>query len=238
MNKRLLLIIVGGIVALSAVGLTIFLTQTSKDPRSRAQTPAGTATTPSPTPPLNTLTSAAPATPQNVLVEYPSCTDLDCSFLAASCAWDAVSDAANYQLKVTEVDTGTVVYDQSQAASVNKIVFPVAQNKVYQCDVTALNADGQASGTGSHSLLCQTDGIVEPTTPPVVPTEPPPPTKEPTAVPTVVSSPSATLAPTIPMKTTSSPTPTIESPGAPAQSIAIVGAAVMTMIIGVLLLAM
>jgi len=238
MNKRLLLIIVGGIVALSAVGLTIFLTQTSKDPRSRAQTPAGTATTPSPTPPLNTLTSAAPATPQNVLVEYPSCTDLDCSFLAASCAWDAVSDAANYQLKVTEVDTGTVVYDQSQAASVNKIVFPVVQNKVYQCDVTALNADGQASGTGSHSLLCQTDGIVEPTTPPVVPTEPPPPTKEPTAVPTVVSSPSATLAPTIPMKTTSSPTPTIESPGAPAQSIAIVGAAVMTMIIGVLLLAM
>jgi len=236
MNKRLLLIIVGGIVALSAVGLTIFLTQTSKDPRSRAQTPAGTATTPSPTPPLNTLTSAAPATPQNVLVEYPSCTDLDCSFLAASCAWDAVSDAANYQLKVTEVDTGTVVYDQSQAASVNKIVFPVVQNKVYQCDVTALNTDGQASGTGSHSLLCQTDGIVEPTTPPVPTTIPP--TKEPTAVPTVSSSPSATLAPTIPVKTTSSPTPTIESPGAPAQSIAIVGAAVMTMIIGVLLLAM
>ena len=236
MNKRLLLIIVGGIVALSAVGLTIFLTQTSKDPRSRAQTPAGTAVTPSPTPPLNTLTTAAPATPQNVLVEYPSCTDLDCSFLAASCAWDAVSDAANYQLKVTEVDTGTVVYDQSQAASVNKIVFPVVQNKVYQCDVTALNADGQASGTGSHSLLCQTDGIVEPTTPPVPTTIPP--TKEPTAVPTVSSSPSATLVPTIPVKTTSSPTPTIEAPGAPAQSIAIVGAAVMTMIIGVLLLAM
>ena len=164
------------------MGLTIFLTQTSKDPRSRAQTPSGTAATPSPTPPLNTLTSAAPATPQNVLVEYPSCTDLDCSFLAASCSWDAVSDAANYQLKVTEVDTGAIVYDQSQASSVNKIVFPVSQNKVYQCDVTALNADGQSSGTGSHSLLCQTDGIVEPTTPPV-PTAIPP-TKEPTAVPT------------------------------------------------------
>lgn len=235
MNKRLLLIVIGGVVALSVVGVTLYLMSQSQDTRSRAQIPGTITPTPTTVPP-NTLTASnPPGTPQNVLVEYPSCTDLNCSFLEASCAWDPVTDATSYKLKVTEVDTGSVVYDQTQATSVSKIVFPVNQNKVYQCDVTALNADGQAGATGSHSLLCETDGIVEPTTPPtVVPTIPP--TKAPT--PTVAASPSATLAPTIPAKTTSTPTPTIESPGAPVQSIAIIGAAVMTMIIGVLLLGM
>lgn len=236
MNKRLLLIVVGGIVALTVVGITLYLMSQSQDTRSRAQDPAGTAINTSPTPVENTLVSSnPPATPQNVLVEYPSCTDLNCSFLEASCTWDPVTDATSYQLKVTEVDTGNIVYNQSGDTSVSKIVFPVNQNKVYQCDVTAVNAAGQSGGTGSHSLLCETDGIIEPT-----PTTPPVPTKEPTPTfaPTFTPTPVASATPTIPLKATNTPTPTIEAPGAPVQSIAIIGAAVMTMIIGVLLLGM
>lgn len=237
MNKRLLLIVIGGVVALTVVGITLYLMSQSQDPRSRAQVPGEGLPTSTPTPPQTLTASNPPSTPQNVLVEYPSCTDISCSFLEASCAWDPVTDATSYQLKVTEVDTGTVVYDQAGDISVSKIVFPVSQNKVYQCDVTAINADGQSGGTGSHSLLCETDGIIEPT-----PTTPPVPTKEPTPTPTLIPTftptPVASATPTIPLKTTNTPTPTIEAPGAPVQSIAIIGAAVMTMIIGVLLLGM
>lgn len=238
MNKKLILIVVGAVVALTVVGITIFLLRSRQDTRSRAQTPIG-GSIPSPSPTSgapNAFADPPPPAPQNVLVEYPSCEGTRCSFLSASCAWDPVTIAVNYQLKVTEVDTGTIIYNQNQGTSVSKIVFPISQNKVYQCDVVAINANGAQSEPGTHSLLCETDGIIEDTPTPTAPPPTIPPTKAPTATP--VASVTATMTPTVPVKLTGTPSPTIEAPGNAVQSFAIISGAVMTLIMGVLLLAM
>lgn len=167
-NKRNL-ILLGAFAALLLVGipLTVFIVnnQQTQDIRSRAQegpTPTTSACTP-------------PGTVNNVLVEYPSCTGDQCLFDQASCSWSAVDGAVTYTLKVTEVDSGNVVKSESLNASTTRTTFPITNGKTYKCDVTAVNACGASGGTGTHSLLCKTDGLFPTNTPaPTTPVSPPP----------------------------------------------------------------
>lgn len=125
-----------------------------------------------------------PGTVENVRVEYPSCQGDQCSFTEASCSWDAVSGASKYALKITEVDSNSVV--KTEESTGTRVVFPVTQGKTYQCDVSAINSCGNTGGVGSDSLLCAVEGLVStpaptaaPTAPPVIATQAPIPTPVP-----------------------------------------------------------
>lgn len=126
-----------------------------------------------------------PGTVTNVKITYPACANGQCSFTSATCTWDATLNAATYTVKVTEVDTNTIVTSQSITAPTTTITFPVTSGKTYKCDVTAVNSCGQAGGTGSDSLLCKVDGVFA--SPTAVPTQPPiigAPNPQPTLAPT------------------------------------------------------
>lgn len=130
-----------------------------------------------------------------------------CAFDTASCSWDAVTGAASYNIKITQVESGTVIRNDSVGASTTRIVFPVIQGKTYQCDISAVNSCGATGGTGSHSLTCEVGGIFPSVTP--IPTVPAGVTVFPTATPTFP--PAATTAPTIITQIT--PTPTLPPTG-------------------------
>lgn len=151
-----------------------------------------------------------PETVTGVLVEYPECVDGSCSFVQASCVWDAMSGATSYNYTITEVDTSTQIQSASVDSSTLRVVFPITQERTYKCDVFANNATG-AGGTGTHELLCSAEGLLDPT-----------PTVEPTAVP-----PTATPLPT---------KPPIESPGTFTNTIVILGAVALLIVGGLALL--
>lgn len=121
---------------------------------------------------------ATPAQVPSVLVSFPSCVGDQCNFTQASCSWGQVTDATSYQVKVTEVESGTIVFNQSETPSTPSVVFSITQNKTYKCDVSAVNSCGAVGPAGSHSLLCAANAMVT-----VAPTVPP------AAQPTVVAKP-------------------------------------------------
>lgn len=168
MNKKTAVILAGVLLALiGVVVLTLYLIQGQQDTRSRASEEIV------PTSPVSQTTQACPvpAAVQNVLVEFPNCEGDVCNFTQARCTWSSVAGAAQYQIKVTEVDTTTVIKNQPVEASVTKLIFPVIQNRTYQCDVSATNSCGTTGPAGSHSLLCEVDAaIATPTLPPPIPT--------------------------------------------------------------------
>jgi hypothetical protein len=122
------------------------------------------------------LAQSAPGTPSNVLVSYPVCEGENCNFSQAKCTWGSASDAASYTVVIREVDTNTIIQNQSVSASTLTYTFPVTSGRTYECTVTAVSSSGQSGTSGSHSLLCQTDEIGAPivTAPPAVPLPPPP----------------------------------------------------------------
>lgn len=162
-------------------------------------TPSDTITpTPSATP------TAAPQTQQtscqqpsqvtNVKVQFPGCDSSgQCSFVQATCNWDANTDATSYTLTVTEVETNTVVLNQSEPAGTTQVFFNINQGKTYRCDVSAVNSCGAVSVAASDQLLCEANGLVNPT-----PTITEAPTASPTAVITATETPRPTLPPTGP----------------------------------------
>jgi len=115
-----------------------------------------------------------PAQVPNVEVEYPSCDATgNCNFTQASCSWGTVNGAANFQVTVTEVESGTTVYNQQVPAATLTVTFAITQNRTYKCDVSAINSCGQAGPAGTHSLLCSADAAVTVTTaPPAATTAP------------------------------------------------------------------
>lgn len=121
----------------------------------------------------------APAAVTGVLVEYPECEGDSCSFVQASCKWDAVTDAASYNYTVTEVETSTQIQSATVGTETLRVVFPITQERTYKCDVYATNSTGQSGGTGTHSLLCSADALIDdtptpvPNTPTMLPTKPP-----------------------------------------------------------------
>lgn len=180
MNKRTILIIALVLVIITAVGLTVMLLSQQQDIRSRADTP-DTAT-------QQQGVCQAPAAPSNLAITYPNDQGGQANFAEASCSWDAVPDASNYAVKITEVDTSTQV--KSETVTGTTIVFPVTNGNTYKCDVSATNSCGATSSEATVSLLCQADvEVVTPTQPPVptvpVVTNPPQPTSP--VVPTVVT---------------------------------------------------
>lgn len=120
---------------------------------------------------VNAQTCTTPAQVPNVQVAYPSCDSNDfCDFTKATCSWGSVSNAVSYSVKSTEVETGTIVYNQSVAATLSTVTFSITQGKTYKCDVSAVNSCGTAGPAGTHSLLCQIDAVVT-TTPTIAPTQ-------------------------------------------------------------------
>jgi hypothetical protein len=176
-----------------------------------ADTSFGTSTVDTTTPtPTDTLTptatpTVAPQTQQtscqqpsqvtNVKVTYPYIdSNGTAQFVQAGCSWDANADATSYTLTVTEVETNTVVLNQSEPAGTTQVAFNINQGKTYRCDVSAVNSCGAVSVAASDQLLCSADGLVNPT-----PTITEAPTASPTAtLPPATETPRPTLPPTGP----------------------------------------
>jgi hypothetical protein len=125
----------------------------------------------------------------------PDAKALSCSFEQASCSWDPVVGATNYNVVITEVDSGSVIKNEQVASTNTKITFPVIQGKTYKCDVSATNSCGALSPTASQSLLCQVEGFATPAPTPTPPPQGAPPTPAPTPVPTPVPTPAPTPKP-------------------------------------------
>ncbi len=144
-------------------------------------TPTATVTPPTPTTASANNACQTPAAMTGVTVEYPYCEGEECSFVQADCTWNPASGASGYTVVVTEVDTNTVVKNETATPDTTKTVFPVTQGKTYKCDVSAVNACGQVGVASSHQLLCEVDGLVASPTPSLAPT--PIATDTPTTVP-------------------------------------------------------
>lgn len=154
---------------------------------------------------------AAPATPSGVTVEYPGCNGSTCDLQQASCTWNSQSDAASFNVTITEVETGTVIINnQSQPSDTLKITFPITQGRTYKCDVIAVSSCGGLSAAGTDQLLCEADAIID------------------TPTPTQPAAPTATQVPP-------TATPTIEPPGGVVQTASIIGG-IMVLIVGGILL--
>ena len=110
---------------------------------------------------VSAQTCTTPAQVTGVLVSYPACDANNlCNFTQATCSWGVVSGAVSYQIKVTEVESGTIVYNQSATSTTTTVTFSITQNKTYKCDVSAVNSCGTVGPAGTHSLLCQVDAAV------------------------------------------------------------------------------
>ncbi len=167
MNKQRVIILgIIGTLLLGGILFTVIVANQQQEIRSNAQA------VPTPT----TAVCPAPDAVQNVIIDYPNCTGQTvgstCDYVTASCSWSPVTTASTYTVKVTEVETGTVVKNnEQQNSSTTKITFPVNQGKTYKCDVFATNSCGTNGGVGTFSLLCKADALL--TTPtPVITTAP------------------------------------------------------------------
>lgn len=202
-------IILGFIIftLLAAIPLTVYLAKQQQETRSRADEP----------------TCQLPQAPANVHVSFPSCEGDQCSFENASCSFDPVANAVSYTLKVTEVETNTVIKSETLTPSTTKVVFPITQGKTYKCDVAAVNSCGQTGATASDSKLCQVEGAlptptgVPPTSTPI-PTNTPVPTQAatPTSAPILTPTPIVivpTILPTVIIVTPTPIIPTLPPPG-------------------------
>ncbi len=158
---------------IGGVGLGIVRLNNSRNIASSSQTTTDSERTPSSIPAIVTnVTAQSCTTPQqtgNVEVAYPSCNGANCSFVEANCTWDAVSGAANYSVKVTEVESNTVIKNVTVNGSTTTYTFPVTQGKTYRCEIAAVNACGTAGPTGSGEALCAVDGLTVSTAPSATP---------------------------------------------------------------------
>lgn len=187
MKNIILAIII--IVLLIGIPITVYFAKQQQETRSRAEE-----------------TCQPPAAVSNVKVNFPNCEGDVCNFEQASCTFDAVSGAVTYSLKVTEVDSGSVIKSET-LSSATKIIFPVTNGKTYKCDVAAVNSCGQTGATGTDSKLCVIEGQLPTPSPTPTPTLTPVPTATPTLTPTPTPVPSGTPTPTV-VVVTSTPIPT------------------------------
>lgn len=155
MSKNKAFLILVGLIALPLSIVTLFATNKNQFGGS-GQVLDATATP----------ACTTPGTVTNVKVTYPYCQGNNCSFTQASCTWNAVSGAASYSVKVTEVDTSTVIQNTTMAAPTTITTFNIVQGRTYKCDVSAVNACGTTGGTGSDSVLCQISGQLQTTASP------------------------------------------------------------------------
>lgn len=184
MNKRLLILLIVITLLVVAIPLTLFVINQQQDIRSNASTSLNDTTGTLPTvPPTatttpSTLACTTPTQVINVKMEYPANTGgTTYNFTQASCTWDAVAGATSYSIKITQVETSSVVKTDSVATGTTNYAFAVTPNNTYKCEISAVNACGTGTA-GSDQLLCKTDTI--PSTAPTA-------TVAPSPVPTVVT---------------------------------------------------
>lgn len=188
MNKTAIiaiLLLTFGIVGGVGLGvLRLSNSQNSQNLASSAKTEEGTFT-PSSIPAIVTnVTAQSCTTPPEVStveVSYPSCVGSQCSFVEADCTWEAVSGATNYTVKVTEVESGSIVKNVTAQGSATSYTFPVTQNKTYRCEVAAVNACGTSGPAGAGEALCAVDGLTVSTEPSATPIPTPTPKPSPLA---------------------------------------------------------
>lgn len=246
MSRTAIIILVVGILILGGIGATIFVLNQPQDTRSRATFPTPTLGFPSPTAvttpaltPIPTETAGgigggagtseasctAPTQAQNVLVEFPGCEGDNCLFTQASCSWDPNADATNYNITVTEVETGSVVRNETIPNSTTKVLFPITQGRTYKCDVSVVNSCGSVSAVSTDQLLCEADALI--------------PTATPVVTPAPIASASPTLAPTTPPTTAATPTPTPTlQPGGIIPTAGIIGGILLLIVGGIVFLAL
>lgn len=151
------------LILLPIVAVTVYFVGQQQDVRSRAATPTPTVTGTQSGSTQQLASCPAPAQVQNVTVVYPDNTVTPNSFTSAACTWDAVTGAASYTVKITQVETNTVV--KNDTTTNTHYSFPVAQTNTYQCDVSAVAACGTAGPVGTGQALCQINGLVSSPTP-------------------------------------------------------------------------
>lgn len=120
-----------------------------------------------------------PSKVESVEVNYPSCVGEKCSFVEADCVWDSVDEAAKYTVKITEVESSSVVKNITTQGTATSYTFPVTQKKTYRCEVSAVNACGTAGPPGEGEALCEVDGLTVSIQPSPTPTPTPTPTPKP-----------------------------------------------------------
>ncbi len=206
-KKNLIAIGILFVVLLGSIFITLFLVSSSQDTRSSANTPNSF-----PTPVITDIPVGAqdggstdPGTVENVTVNYPNVNESgEANWLEANCSWDFNENAVTYLLKVTEVDTDTVIIDEEISSDIMLNEFPITSGNTYRCEVSAVNASGVAGVAGVDEQVCETEALAEPTTTPV-PTTPIVTTVPPTLIP---ATPSASIIPTEPP-----PLPTVPPTG-------------------------
>ncbi|HRN96711.1 MAG TPA: hypothetical protein PLD54_04655 [Candidatus Levybacteria bacterium] len=188
-KKNLIAIVILFVVLLGAIFVTLYLISSNQDTRSSANTPDDLfpIITDIPVPvEIQDGESTDPGPVDNVSVNYPNIEGDQADFTKASCTWDSNMNAFQYNLKITEVDTGTVLTEEVVNSGMQKDVFDVIPNNTYRCEVAAINSAGVAGTAGVDEQVCEVEASASPT--PIVtvaPTEPP-------------ASPTATLVPQIP----------------------------------------
>jgi hypothetical protein len=199
MSKRNLIAIgVLFVVLLGAIFVTLLMISSNQDNRSSASTPDNLFPTISTAPVIvDTLDGDAedPGIVESVSVNYPNMEGDSLDYTKASCTWDPNSNASQYSIKITEVDTGDVLKEDLINSGITKEVFSVVENNTYRCEVAAVNASGIPGAAGADEQICQVEASAQPT-----PTTPPVPT-----TPVLTSTPTATLVPQIPTATPTLP---------------------------------
>lgn len=240
MKRKQILIAALGAVLLLGIVVTLVLLKQSQDTRSKAAEPTppiGTLPTPTKTVSKIAQACATPAVVNSVSVNFPNCEGTtNCNFTQASCTWDLATDGSSYKVKITEVETLSVVKEETLAPTIGKTVFSINQGKTYKCDVSAVNSCGTASIAASDELLCQVDAKISPTVPPTsTPTPTPPSATVPPTIPPTVAPPTPTTTVT-PIPTKLAPTVTLAKPGGTVPTLGIIGGVAIAIIAGIVLL--
>lgn len=196
-NKNLIAIGVLFVVLLGAIFVTLYLVGSNQDTRSSANTPNVFPTTPPFVPNIpveaqdgdGELDTADPGAVESVSVNHPYIDGDAVDYTRASCTWDPNPNAVQYSLKITEVDTGTIVKDEAISTEQTEDIFTPTGGYTYRCEVSAINASGVAGVAGIDEQVCEIPLEPSPTpvvtTPPVVVVSPTDIPVLPTAVPTL-----------------------------------------------------
>lgn len=184
MNKTIWIILGGLSLLITVVGIGIFVyfRNQPQDITPSAQTSSE-----------EQSACTAPGNVSNLRISYPHCNtgNTECSLTQANCSWSAASGAANYNVKITEVDSGRLVGEEVVTGGSTNLVFPVNQGSTYRCVVSARNSCNVSGAEESVDALCSVQGILSSPTP--VPSVYPAPIQ---STPTPTPRPSVTPTPT------------------------------------------
>lgn len=191
-TRNIIAIVVLFVVLLGAIFVTLFLISSSQDTRSNADTPDDFPVISEAPIEVQDGEEEGPGSVDGVRVDYPNIEGDQANWEQANCSWNANTNASTYSIKVLEVDTETVIAEESVNSGVTNKVFPITSGNTYRCEVAAVNSAGVAGTAGFDEQVCVSDAPVTSPSPVASPSA----TIAPTAIPTVVAQP--TVTPTLP----------------------------------------